>query len=378
MTPALLPDKLKIDPSTSSGQAHIWRWVIFSNLHPVREFIKRIKFRVRNPTPSRGVFSNGVKLFYKAIRFQVEIILKKIRNRTPEKLKDFGQRFILPYLSIVLVVGFVLISNFIQGVESSREFLPNEKVMDLSPGEVAKTVNILSPYTSNIEEDSVHVALAMKDTDYLGKPLIAETAETKIDETRKSTITYTVEGGDTLSSIGWKYGLKISTIKGANGLTSDNIRPGQKLKLPPQDLSSSALAKLSAATTKTAFKGTFGKPVSGWDLSQGFGHTSFERWHTGVDFTSRSGKTIFASASGQVVATNRGWGGGYGNHLIISHGNGFTTLYGHLSQINVSKGQWVNQGQVIGIMGSTGWSTGVHLHFEIRKNNVPQNPLNYL
>jgi len=319
-----------------------------------------------------------LKSLYQKARYQTIVLYKRIRNRTPEKLITFAGFYIFPYLSIVLIALFVLGSDFIQNIESSREFLPNEKVMDLSPGEVAKTVNNLGPYTQNLEEDSVQVALAMKDTDYLGKPLIAETAETKIDETRKSTITYTVEGGDTISSIGWKYGLKISTIKGANGLTSDNIKPGQKLKLPPQDLSSSALAKLSTTTTKTAFKGTFGKPVSGWDVSQVFGHTSFERWHTGIDFTSRSGRSIFASASGQVIATNRGWGGGYGNHIIISHGNGYTTLYGHLSQINVSKGQWVNQGQVIGIMGTTGWSTGVHLHFEIRKNGAAQNPLNYL
>lgn len=326
----------------------------------------------------RWVIFSNIKLLYKNIRYQIDIFVKKIRNRTPEKLKEFSQRFVVPYLSIVLVALFVFASNFVQAAESSQEYLPNEEVMDLSPGEVAKTVNAISPYTINYEEDSVQVALAMKDTDYLGKPLISETAETKIDETRKSTITYTVDGGDTLSSIGWTYGLKISTIKAANGLTSDTIKPGQKLKLPPQDLSSSALAKLSTTAAKTAFKGTFGKPVSGWDVSQVFGRTSFERWHTGIDFTSRSGRTIFASASGQVVATNRGWGGGYGNHIIINHGNGFTTLYGHLSQINVSRGQWVNQGQVIGIMGTTGWSTGVHLHFEIRKNGGAQNPMNYL
>lgn len=284
----------------------------------------------------------------------------------------------MPYLSIALIAIFVFTSNFVQAAESSKEFLPNEQVMDLNPGEVANVVNAISPYTPNFQEDSIQVALAMKDSDYLGKPLIAETAETKIDETRKSTITYTVEGGDTISTIGWKYGLKISTIKAANGLSNDSIKPGQKIKLPPQDLSSAALAKLSTTAAKTAFKGTFGRPTSGWNLSQYFGHTSFERNHTGIDLTALSGRTIFASASGQIVATNRGWGGGYGNHIIISHGNSFTTLYGHLSQINVSKGQWVNQGQAIGIMGSTGWSTGTHLHFEIRKNGSPQNPLQYL
>ncbi len=316
---------------------------------------------------------------YQKIRFRLEIYFKRIRNRTPEKVFEFGNRHVLPYLSIVLITAFVFISNFVQAAESSAEFLPNEKVLDLSPGEVAQTVNALGPYTPNFEEDSVHVALAMKDTDYLGKPLIAETTETKIDETRKATITYTVEGGDTISSIGWKYGLKISTIKGANGLTSDNIKPGQKLKLPPQDLSASALAKISGSTAQTAFKGTFGRPTRGWGcMSQPFGHTSFEQWHTGIDLTSRCGLAVIASASGRVSKAAGGWGGGYGKHIIINHGDGFSTLYGHMSDLWVKPGQWVNQGQQIGVMGNTGWSTGTHVHFEIRKGGTAQNPLNYL
>jgi len=328
-----------------------------------------------------GIFSK-LKSIYDRTYFQVDLVVKKIRNRTPEGLKEFTGRFVLPYLSLVIIASFVFASNFVQAAESSKEFLPNEKVMDLAPGEVAKVVNAIDPYTANYEEDAVQVVLAMKDQEYLGKPLIAETANTIIPETtRKSTITYTVEGGDTLSSIGWKYGLKISTIKSINGLGSDNIKPGQKLKLPPQDVSASYIASLSnknVAGAQSPFRGTFGRPTSGWDMSQRFGHTSFERWHTGIDLTSRSGRNIFASASGRVSGVYRGWGGGYGNHIIISHGDGYSTLYGHLSQINVSSGQWVNQGQVIGIMGSTGWSTGVHLHFEIRKNGAAQNPLQYL
>lgn len=126
------------------------------------------------------------------------------------------------------------------------------------------------------------------------------------------------------------------------------------------------------------FSGTFRSPTSGWHVSQVFGRTSYESWHTGIDLDSRSGTTLYAAASGKVIRTNRGWGGGYGNHIIIDHGDGFQTLYGHMASFSVSSGQWVNQGQVLGIMGSTGWSTGVHVHFEIRKNGSAVNPMNYL
>ncbi|MEI6040466.1 MAG: LysM peptidoglycan-binding domain-containing M23 family metallopeptidase [Candidatus Berkelbacteria bacterium] len=324
---------------------------------------------------------DSIRSIYKRIFFKIEILIKKIRNRTPDKLKELFTKFILPYSSILIITAFVFISNYVQSIESSTEYVPSAEVMDLDPYTVAKTVNAINPYTPMIEGDSVGVILAMKDEEYLGKPVIIETQTTAADISgnRKGSIAYIVKPGDTISSIGWEYGLKIATIKNENGLTSDNIKLGQKLMLPPQDVSANTLATLKKVsnTVKTAFKGTFGRPVRGWDMSQVFGHTNFEKYHTGIDLTSRSGTTILASASG-TVTLYRGWGGGYGNHIVINHGNGYSTLYGHMSAFTVSNGQYVNQGQQIGIMGSTGWSTGTHLHFEIRKNNSPQNPLNYL
>ena len=335
----------------------------------------------------KGGFLLPVKILsiYQSIKLRGQALTNKIKNRIPDWLKailKFFGRIVLPYASIIILVGFVFLSNFIQAQESSAEYVPNSQVMDLNPVEVAKTVNAVNPYTPLIQGDAVQVVLAMKDEEYLGKPVITDTKNTAPDVsgTRKGSITYTVQRGDTISSIGWTYGLKIATIKSANNLNSDNIRLGQNLSLPPQDISPGTIAniqKSSGTAAKVAFKGIFGRPVKGWDLSQYFGHTSYEKYHTGIDLTSRSGTTIYASASG-TISLYRGWGGGYGNHIVISHGNGYSTLYGHMSSFSVSQGQWVNQGQVIGIMGSTGWSTGTHLHFEIRKNNVPQNPLSYL
>jgi murein DD-endopeptidase MepM/ murein hydrolase activator NlpD len=100
------------------------------------------------------------------------------------------------------------------------------------------------------------------------------------------------------------------------------------------------------------------------------------RMHEGIDIGASSGTPIYAAASGTVMYA--GWEGGYGNLTVIDHGNGLATAYGHQSQLAVSNGQVVTRGQVIGYVGSTGHSTGPHLHFEVRVNGSPNDPLSYL
>ena len=134
-----------------------------------------------------------------------------------------------------------------------------------------------------------------------------------------------------------------------------------------------AVAKTIERGTKV--RPTFIKPISGGRLSSTFG----QRWgraHEGVDWACAIGTTIKASASGTV--TQAGWINGYGYCVTISHTNGMSTRYGHMSKIGVSVGQKVSQGDKIGESGNTGRSTGPHLHFEIRSNGTPVNPLNYL
>lgn len=100
------------------------------------------------------------------------------------------------------------------------------------------------------------------------------------------------------------------------------------------------------------------------------------RFHSGIDIGAGYGKPIYAAADGVVIFA--GWYYGYGYTVVIDHGSGITTLYAHCSSLNVYKGQYVTRGQVIARVGSTGNSTGPHLHFEVQINGQPVNPLNYL
>ncbi|MEH1871447.1 murein hydrolase activator EnvC family protein [Nostoc sp.] len=111
----------------------------------------------------------------------------------------------------------------------------------------------------------------------------------------------------------------------------------------------------------------------GWRIHPILG---YRRFHAGLDFAASYGSTIRAADSGRVIFA--GWYGGYGRAVIIDHGNGLTTLYGHTSELYVSEGQAVERGQAIAAVGSTGFSTGPHLHFEVRRNGTPVDPANYL
>ena len=126
--------------------------------------------------------------------------------------------------------------------------------------------------------------------------------------------------------------------------------------------------------------GKFIWPVVG-EIASPFGeriHPIFKvkDFHTGLDIAAPLGRPVFAASDGVVLYA--GVWGGYGNVVIIDHGAGMTTLYGHLSQFFVKRSVTLKKGQILGLVGSTGWSTGPHLHFEVRVNGEVKNPINYL
>ena len=137
-----------------------------------------------------------------------------------------------------------------------------------------------------------------------------------------------------------------------------------------------AASGINTSTKKVNLGISLIRPTSGVVTSR-FG----SRWgstHKGLDIGAPKGTPIKAAAGGTVTVAQYGYSGGYGNYVIISHGNGIQTVYAHCNTLNVKVGQKVSQGELIATVGNTGRSTGNHLHLEIRVNGVAQNPQNYL
>ena len=165
------------------------------------------------------------------------------------------------------------------------------------------------------------------------------------------------------------------------------VQPAQRTAIAKTNTSSTGTSKYTAsgsvntAGTTSSAKANLGialiRPVSGTITSRfGVGSRIRRSSHTGLDIATSTGTPIAAAASGTV--TFSGYKGSYGNMLVISHGNGVQTYYGHCSKLYVSAGTQVSQGQIIGAVGSTGNSTGPHLHLEVRVNGVAYNPQNYV
>jgi murein DD-endopeptidase MepM/ murein hydrolase activator NlpD len=253
--------------------------------------------------------------------------------------------------------------------------------------------------------------------------LIPERARTEI-------ITHTVVAGDTLYALAKEYGVGAETLMWANNmdLNPDLLRLGQKLiVLPVNGVYHTVGAKDTLTSIAKQYKVTadaiiayepnhidvknpvihageklivpggrkpvvvkqalvYGGPVPA-SASKGTGRfvwpttgyitQGYKPLHRAIDIAGSIGRPVKASDSGYVVEA--GWSNsGYGNFIVIDHRNGYQTLYGHLSRIMVSPGQSVGKGATIGLMGSTGRSTGPHLHFEIRQRGVTKNPFSFL
>lgn len=212
-------------------------------------------------------------------------------------------------------------------------------------------------------------------------------------------IGYKVASGDSLEKIATKYDISVESIIAQNALGTDVIQKGQALFLPGaepikpvytasntnyyrnsvvtrDDRTTTTSSTNAAASTATPATGQmFIFPTRG-KITQGY-----HGGHYALDIADRSKPPIWAAGGGSISKVSTGtWGGGYGNHVIIDHGNGIKTLYAHMDTINVYVGQNVSQGDVLGIMGNTGrvyGVTGIHLHWEVFKNGVKQNPYNY-
>lgn len=183
-----------------------------------------------------------------------------------------------------------------------------------------------------------------------------------------ATIRHKVLPGETLTSIAGFYGVSVKELVSVNNLMDENlVFAGQNLIVPAGG--EGALPAWNPVLGLPVDELTW--PVIGW-ISSGFGLRDGQP-HEGLDVAAAEGEPVRAARAGRVVfAGNRGT---YGLTVIIDHGGGLTTLYGHASCILVTEGQWVKEGQIIARVGNTGRSTGPHLHLEVRLNGVPYDPL---
>jgi len=173
-------------------------------------------------------------------------------------------------------------------------------------------------------------------------------------------------------------GQKSAMLSGLRTKQKELERIEAELRAEEADIEAQIAAYNRSQHTKLpAFTGKFMRPVNG-TLTSGFGMRMhpilhYRRMHTGVDISAPNGTPILAAADGIVISA--GYGRGYGNRVILDHGGGVSTLYAHASRLYVASGQHVTRGQRIAAVGSTGLSTGNHLHWEVRINGKPVNPL---
>jgi LysM repeat protein len=193
-----------------------------------------------------------------------------------------------------------------------------------------------------------------------------------------SGVKYTVTKGDTLASVAKKYNGDVDEIVAYNNLQKGEtlvsgsviiIPDGEVVSTtyssPSQSSGSSSKPSVSSSSLKT-YAGYYLRPIVGGVRTQGI------HGYNAVDLAAPIGTPILASADGEVIISRfGGWNGGYGNYIVIRHANGTQTLYAHASKINVSSGDTVKQGDVIGAVGTSGKSTGPHVHFEIRGAKNP-------
>ena len=176
---------------------------------------------------------------------------------------------------------------------------------------------------------------------------------------------YQVKRGDTVSQIAVSHQTTVSKLVVANRLMSaDHLPAGQKIFIPEKG-GTGFRNPMKIPLTMTSKYGYRKHPIS-----------KIRRFHHGIDLRARKGTRVYACKSGKIVRA--GWDPGYGNIVVVEHFGGYKTVYGHLSIIYVKVGQRMKKGQVLALTGNSGYSTGPHLHFEIRWKDKSVDPRRYI
>ena len=340
-----------------------------------------------------------------AIEHAKELAISSIRGRDSQLSRPFSSFVLGGHTAVIGVSGLLFGHN----------------------GLVKDQLNTIQPITQT-QAASSNVALVKND-------LIVDSADLQTiipdDRLRDSIITHKIESGETLASIAKEYNVSVDSLRYVNNLSSqDDISPGQNLtvlpisgllhevkegetvqsiadhwKVPvqaivdvnwldepysvkkgqklvipgaeipkptPEHQNKSVLGNMANSAPTTQGSGRFVWPVPG-QVTQYFSY-----YHNGIDIGNRGSSAPVVAAGAGVVTFAGWWSGGGGNSVWIDHGNGYVTMYAHLSRINVRVGQNVSQGTQIGVTGETGRAFGIHLHFMVEYNHKVINPISVL
>jgi murein DD-endopeptidase MepM/ murein hydrolase activator NlpD len=329
--------------------------------HVTKEQLEELEFRQKSPNialePLKKNESRLLDVYFSenVTTSSVKVEPKKILS-IPEAVK-FIRKGTLEEKKYKVQEGDVL------GSIANDHNLSLEQILKLNPGlnensllQIDQEVNITvpEPLVSVIVEREVY-------------------KREKIDYQKQVEQVSTMYKGDTKVKQQGKKGLRAVTyvISEQNGHTVKKIAVKEEILAKPV----TEVILRGTKVVPSRGEGNFVWPTSGGYVSSQMGYR-WSRMHKGIDIARPSDRTIKTVDNGVVVFA--GWDGGYGNKIIVDHQNGYRTLYGHLASISVNVGQTVPKGSKLGEMGSTGDSTGVHLHFEVYKNGALVNPLSIL
>jgi len=325
-------------------------------------------------------------------------------QKTAKKIRDFlvGSNY-LPHFVLITLGTVVSLSN-LHDRSVSADFYNSLVYVDPAvESSIAQGIDQYTPLVANDSESIQKVRVATSADGFVSTIGSVATEitnrEDPLPDNSSTTVDYVVRQGDTLTGLGWKFEVKIATLKYVNNLDDVNaLRPGIKLKIPPRgyEVSKDAIAKkdqekqtkLAAAKRTTVTRGANIARAAEYSDAEPDGSTGhlivpinhngisrgLSSGHTGIDYRANIGTPVMAADDGVVMQITGGWSGGYGLQVLINHGNGVVTRYAHLSAVDVSIGQHVSQGQTVAHSGNSGRSTGPHLHFEKIVNGHPVNP----
>ncbi|TXJ42498.1 M23 family metallopeptidase [Brachyspira aalborgi] len=390
------------------------------------KYTKILKSYKRNV--ARKNFKKNILLLFEYIKYKVEFFLENIN--LPNVLNLFKNKVFLSVSVIVFIILFNL-SIFAIKNKSNNNFYFNKR-FDNSDKTYRKILSEMNPETNDIIENYLPkipqiTSIANIDGkvseifyDYISSDNTLNSdgvIGVKYEE-------YTIGEGENLTTISRKIGVNLDTLVSVNKITNANkLKPGQKIIIPNRngllytikqneniedvaskyDIQLNRIlafnkideisdieigddiflpgAKYTLDERIEKFGQMFSLPVTVTRISSLFGYrvhpiTKVRTKHTGVDIPGSLNTPVYAARKGKVIFA--GYSGGYGNLVIVRHDKGYTTYYGHLNKITTKIGANVGVGVMIGRMGSTGNSTGSHLHFEVRRNGEALNPIDFI